>query len=368
MDTNALYEKLSEVVKRAGGAIPVFPEKELFDLLKELVNEDEASLAIEMPRELITAEDLAEQTGGSLVDVTRKLEAMTDNGFLHAMKKPDGSYRYNIMPLLPGIFEAQFLKGTKTERDYLIAKRFKAYLGLLNELRESLDEPLPVPKMSYFRVLPVEEEVKGGSIVLPFAELSKYVEKTSTIAVGTCFCRHYAILNDENDRCGASLNNCMAFGDGAVFIAERHNGRLVDKAEALEILKQAEAEGLVHCSANTSEELTFICNCCTCHCGILSQAKSISHASLMLTSGYFARVDENLCTACETCVEQCPVTAISMADVAQIDKQQCIGCGLCVGSCPDEAIILQVLPDNAIPPATMGVLEKEIKASREQQK
>ena len=364
MDTEKLYQALSEVVKRAGGAIPVFDTPELFDLLKDLVNEDEAALAIEMPRELITAQALAEKTGRELEEVTEKLESMTDNGFLHAMKNPDGSYRYNIMALLPGIFEAQFLKGTKTDRDYLIAKRFKGYLDLLNELRKSLDKPPSAPKLSYFRVLPVEEEVKGGSTVLPFAELSKYVDQTSAIAVGTCFCRHFAVLNDENDRCGASHNNCMAFGDGAVFIAERHNGRLVDKQEALEILKQAEEEGLVHCSANTSNELVFICNCCTCHCGILSQAKSIPQASLMLTSGYFARVEGDLCTACETCLERCPVTAINIDDVALVDKQQCIGCGLCVSSCPEEAIVLQVSPDNTMPPATMGLLEKEIKAAR----
>jgi len=364
MNTDKLYKALSEVVKRAGGAIPVFETKELFSLLKDLVSEDEAALVIEMPRGLISAQALAEKTGKTLEDVTRKLESMTNNGFLHAMKNPDGSYRYGIMALLPGIFEAQFLKGTKTDRDYLIAKRFKDYLDLLNELRKSLDKPLPAPKLSYFRVLPVEEEVKGGSTVLPFAELSKYVEKTTAIAVGTCFCRHFAVLNDENDRCGASHNNCMAFGDGAIFIAERHNARLVDKKEALQILEQAEEEGLVHCSANTSDELVFICNCCTCHCGILSQAKSVSHASLMLTSGYFARVDDDLCTACETCLERCPITAINLDDVAMVDKQQCIGCGLCVGSCPEEAIVLQLKPDNIIPPATMGSLEKEIKASR----
>ncbi|MCP4752721.1 MAG: hypothetical protein GY866_17685 [Proteobacteria bacterium] len=364
MDTAKLYEELSLVVKRAGGAIPVFQTEELYNLLKDLVSEEEAALAIEMPRELISPDALAEKTGRPLEEVAEKLETMTNNGFLHAIKNPDGSYRYNIMPLLPGIFEAQFMKGTKTERDYLIAKRFRAYLDMLNELRESLDKPMPAPKLSYFRVLPVEEEVKAGSTVLPFAELSKYLEKTSAIAVGTCFCRHFAILNDENDRCGASLDNCMGFGDAATFMSERHNARLVDKKEALAILKQAEEQGLVHCSANTSEELTFICNCCTCHCGILSQAKSISHASLMLTSGYFARVQEELCTACETCLERCPVTAIGIDEFAVVDKHQCIGCGLCVGGCPDEAIALKVDQENKLPPATLGRLEKAIKVAR----
>ena len=357
-DSNELYEKLSVVLKRAGGSIPVFQTKELFNLLKDLVNEEEATLAIEMPRKLITAAALAKQTGRSLDEVTRKLESMTDNGFLHAMRNQAGDYEYNIMALLPGIFEAQFLKGTKTDRDYLVAKRFKDYLDMLDELRASLDKPMPAPKVPYFRVLPIEEEIKTGSTVLPFAQLSKYVEKTTAIAVGTCFCRHFAVLNDENDRCEASHDNCMAFGDGATFIYERHNGRLIDKKEALQILEQAEEQGLVHCSANTADELVFICNCCSCHCGILRQARMVSPISAMLTSGYFAGVDGDLCTACETCLERCPVTAISIDDTAMVDELRCIGCGLCVSSCPDEAIALQVKPDSTLPPATLGALEK----------
>jgi heterodisulfide reductase subunit A-like polyferredoxin len=71
-----------------------------------------------------------------------------------------------------------------------------------------------------------------------------------------------------------------------------------------------------------------------------------------------------LCTACETCLERCPVTAISIDEFAMVNKQQCIGCGLCVGSCPEEAIALQVDPDNKLPPATLGRLEKEIKAGQ----
>jgi Fe-S-cluster-containing hydrogenase component 2 len=50
-------------------------------------------------------------------------------------------------------------------------------------------------------------------------------------------------------------------------------------------------------------------------------------------------VDKDECTGCETCVEVCPVNAISMKDdKAEIDQSTCTECETCVPECPVEAI------------------------------
>ena len=50
-------------------------------------------------------------------------------------------------------------------------------------------------------------------------------------------------------------------------------------------------------------------------------------------------VDEQECVGCQTCVDVCPVSAISMVDgVAKIDAGECTECLTCVGECPVEAI------------------------------
>lgn len=50
-------------------------------------------------------------------------------------------------------------------------------------------------------------------------------------------------------------------------------------------------------------------------------------------------VDKDECTGCETCVETCPVEAISMKDdKAEIDQETCTQCETCVPECPVEAI------------------------------
>jgi len=51
----------------------------------------------------------------------------------------------------------------------------------------------------------------------------------------------------------------------------------------------------------------------------------------------FVITDE--CTCCGTCVETCPVEAISEGDpMYKIDPETCVECGQCVDACPVEAI------------------------------
>lgn len=55
-----------------------------------------------------------------------------------------------------------------------------------------------------------------------------------------------------------------------------------------------------------------------------------------------AVVDREKCTACETCVDECPAAAIAMNDgKAKVDKDLCVDCGSCVDVCPSEAIHLE---------------------------
>lgn len=44
------------------------------------------------------------------------------------------------------------------------------------------------------------------------------------------------------------------------------------------------------------------------------------------------------CVACGTCIDECPVSAISEGDIYKIDPDTCIDCGSCVESCPNSAI------------------------------
>jgi NAD-dependent dihydropyrimidine dehydrogenase PreA subunit len=46
------------------------------------------------------------------------------------------------------------------------------------------------------------------------------------------------------------------------------------------------------------------------------------------------------CTACGTCISDCPVEAIKEGSPCYaIEADTCIDCGACLSSCPSEAIV-----------------------------
>jgi len=54
------------------------------------------------------------------------------------------------------------------------------------------------------------------------------------------------------------------------------------------------------------------------------------------------QADPKLCTGCGTCIDQCPVSALSMNDhIPQVDADTCITCFCCQEICPEKAITLK---------------------------
>lgn len=56
-----------------------------------------------------------------------------------------------------------------------------------------------------------------------------------------------------------------------------------------------------------------------------------------------AKIDEDECTGCGTCVDECPSEAISLNDndIAVVNADECTECELCVDACPTSAISME---------------------------
>ncbi len=65
------------------------------------------------------------------------------------------------------------------------------------------------------------------------------------------------------------------------------------------------------------------------------------HTKNFITNKLFkimAYVISEDCIACGTCIDECPVSAISEGDIYVIDPEICTDCGTCAEVCPTEAI------------------------------
>ena len=96
-------------------------------------------------------------------------------------------------------------------------------------------------------------------------------------------------------------------------MVKTNRARRVSYDEALEILKKAEDNGLVHqiSSIDGTDNIFTICNCCRCAC-IALKASQFFNMPNCNRSNYIAKVDPEKCTACGQCVENCPSNAAKL--------------------------------------------------------
>jgi len=211
------------------------------------------------------------------------------------------------------------------------------------------------PGVHFARVIPIDESLNPQIQVFPYEDAKNYIDAANVITVSTCYCRHEKRLLDQG--CEYPDDVCLQFGSFAGFVKERGFGREITKEEAHEIMKRSSEAGLIATSSNTREKIDFICNCCTCCCGILRSVTEMGAPAGSLSSNYLARVDEDTCTGCEECLDRCQMDAITMEDVtAQIDVERCIGCGVCIPTCDTESIELYQRPDVKNPPKNFAEL------------
>jgi len=356
--SDELYDQLSDLFNKIGFGGRKGPEMNA--LLKSLFNENEAATALNLsPFAPEPPANVAERMGEDPDILAKRLDEMADKGLIYASSR-GAEKRYKTIQLVPGIFELQFMKGEYNDRTRELARLFDA---LHNAPRPKGDEsasPLAGGTGTHFaRVIPIEKTVEHEIDIFPFEEAKKYVNAAETITVSVCYCRHEHRLLDRG--CEYPDDVCLQFGSFAKFVKERGFGREISKAEAFEVLQKSADAGLIHTSSNTREQIDFICNCCTCCCGILAGVSRFGAAVRSVSSNYEVAVDPDECTACGECVERCQMDAVALEeDTPRFNLDRCIGCGVCVHLCPSGALTLQARSEFVEPPKNFReLMEKQ---------
>ena len=106
---------------------------------------------------------------------------------------------------------------------------------------------------------------------------------------------------------------CIQMGDGAEYYIRTGRARQISREEAMDILKRAEENGLMHQMPNIEGpgESAAICNCCSCSCFAMRIGTMLG-AYDAIRSNYVSQVDKEKCVACGQCVENCPTNALRL--------------------------------------------------------
>ena len=259
-------------------------------------------------------------------EVADKMEQMAQKGLLFRQRK-EGQPRYETVPYVVGLFEFQL-----HDLDEEFSRDNFAYF---DEVFGSTMQQFKTPVL---RSIPVNQKLVVEWPIAPYEDVMEIIDSQRLIGVAPCICRSIADLADRG--CDKTVEACFVFGSHAEYYIENGMGREITKEEAMEIVRKNDEVGLVMQPFN-SQEVGGMCSCCGCCCGMLRSLKRQPKPAEAVQSNYFARVDEDECSGCETCLERCQMVAIDMIDeIAVVNLDRCIGCGLCVTTCPTEAVSL----------------------------
>jgi Na+-translocating ferredoxin:NAD+ oxidoreductase subunit B len=302
-------------------------------LLAKLFSPDEALLASQLQVEVETAPEIAERVRGDPKAVSETLKGLARRGLITCRKTEKG-LGFALMPFVVGFYENQ-----NENMDVELAQLFENYY------RKAADRLLALHPQVH-RIMPVNETIRNDMEIRPYESAVSILDRAQAWGVVDCICRKQKAMIGE--ACQHPIDVCMVLSPVPAVFDQSSVVHALSKEEAQKTLKRAAEAGLVHSVSNSRENVWYICNCCTCSCGILRGMKEMGLSNVVARSAFVNFVNEELCIGCENCATACQFDAITYATFAKIDPNRCVGCGVCVVVCTESALSLIRRPENEV--------------------
>jgi len=349
---NDPYEKLADRLDRIPNGFPRTKSGVELKLLAKLFSPVDAAIASTLDMEPLSLKEIADKNKLSEVETKSLLIGMVKRGLIDIKRVEGKGFMFHLIPFVVGFYERQ---NAKIDKEF--AELFEQYYHERFH-KTMLTEP------SVHRIIPLEKAIPVDIDVMPYEKASTYLDQAQSWGVLDCICRVQKRLIGQG--CGHSVENCLVFSPKPGAFDRSEDIKTLSRDEAKNILEEADREGLVHSINNAQTEVFYVCNCCTCSCGVLRGMVEYGSENSIARSDFYARVEKELCTGCEVCIERCHFNAMAMVDgVCTVDTSQCYGCGLCISSCDSEALsLLQKTPENLSPPPFNDNAWREIRAQK----
>jgi len=337
--TSRSYYNLQKRLDEAPQGAPA--SETLFRILEILFTKDEAELVSLLPGSLFTVEEAAKIWRMPTDRARSALDALADKGILGDFVAGD-MHGYILAPTMAGFFEFSLMRLDGRFDKKVLSELYYQYINTEEDFVKSVLSTEPNIGRAYVHEDVIQE--KDRAVVLDYERATHVIDTATCITVGICYCRHK--MQHVGKGCNSPQEVCLTFNWCAESLARHGIARTISKNEAHKILGECIEIGLVQLGDNVQEGVNWICNCCSCCCEGLLAYRRLGY-NMRLSTNFVSTHNPGACIGCDTCVERCPVDAITKCaagngnDYVSVDSDRCIGCGVCVRFCPTDSMVLE---------------------------
>jgi len=322
------YYKLAKHLDKLPGGFPSTKTGVEIRILKRFFSLEQAKLATKLTLIPERAEIIARRFGLNPRECITRLEEMSKHGLIFSFQQK-GHKLYMAAQFIIGIWEYHV-----NNLDTQLITDMHEYIPHLINFQVWKKSP-------QLRIIPVELSISSELKIMPYEQAKIIIKRQKYIVVAPCICRREHKIIGKG--CKKPEKNCLVFGAGALYYQHNKLGQLITQNEALKIIEEADAVGLVLQPSN-AQKVINICCCCGCCCQILKNIKRYPKPIEIIASPFIISFKKETCTNCGICVTRCQMQSLTQSNdkkKIKLNLKNCIGCGLCVSTCPSKSLSLK---------------------------